>query len=48
MEGVVAIPAGLLADVIGTIPKLVEADDLVKEAVQSGMTVAEAFVKYRG
>jgi len=29
-------------------PKLVSADDKVKEAVIEGMTVAEAFKKFRG
>jgi hypothetical protein len=28
-------------------PKLVSADDKVKEAVENGMTVAEAFRKFR-
>lgn len=48
LEGVVAIPAELLEDVLILMPKLVDADDKVKEAIQTGMSVAEAFKKYRG
>ena len=48
LEGVVIIPSNAIDDVLGLMPKLVEADDQVKEAVQSGMSVAEAFKKYRG
>ncbi|KEF57644.1 uncharacterized protein A1O9_05562 [Exophiala aquamarina CBS 119918] len=47
-EGVVVIPRGLLDGTLSLMPKLVSADDKVKEAVIDGMTVAEAFKKFRG
>ncbi|KAI1625918.1 ribonuclease E inhibitor RraA/Dimethylmenaquinone methyltransferase [Exophiala viscosa] len=46
-EGVVVIPQELLDETLSLIPKLVAADDKVKEAVEGGMTVAEAFKKFR-
>lgn len=48
MEGVVVIPQELLDATLELMPKLVAADDKVKEAVQGGMTVAEAFKAFRG
>ena len=47
LEGVVVIPAGLLEDVLTLMPKLVAADDKVKEDVLNGSTVFEAFRKHR-
>ncbi|KAL6241135.1 hypothetical protein RBB50_012039 [Rhinocladiella similis] len=48
LEGVVVIPRELLDDTLSLMPRLVAADDKVKEAVEKGMTVAEAFKKFRG
>ena len=42
------IPKNLLDDVLQLMPKLVAADDRVKEEVAKGMTVFEAFKKHRG
>lgn len=46
-EGVVAIPQDLLDAVLDYLPRLVEADDRVKEDVQKGFSVQEAFAKHR-
>ncbi|OJJ49046.1 hypothetical protein ASPZODRAFT_157525 [Penicilliopsis zonata CBS 506.65] len=47
LEGVVAIPQDLLDPVLELMPKLVAMDDRVKEAVVNGMSVYEAFQKFR-
>ncbi|KAK2877235.1 hypothetical protein FQN49_001310 [Arthroderma sp. PD_2] len=47
LEGVVAIPNGLVNDVLDLMPKLVAADDKVKLDVLNGSTVFEAFRKHR-
>ena len=47
LEGVVVIPRDLLDEVIELMPRLVEADDRVKEDVQNGSSVFEAFKKHR-
>ena len=47
-EGTVVIPRDLLKDTLDLMPKLVSADDKVKEAVMDGMSVVEAFKKFRG
>ena len=47
LEGVVVIPQELLDETLSLMPKLVAADDKVKEAVTGGMTVAEAFQRFR-
>ncbi|RVX76023.1 hypothetical protein B0A52_00380 [Exophiala mesophila] len=47
-EGAVVIPQQLLDETISLMPTLVAADDKVKEAVVQGLTVAEAFKKFRG
>ncbi|OAG45466.1 hypothetical protein AYO21_00100 [Fonsecaea monophora] len=47
LEGAVVIPRDLLDDTLSLMPKLVAADDKVKDAVQGGMTVAEAFRTFR-
>ncbi|CAK38835.1 hypothetical protein CBS115989_7560 [Aspergillus niger] len=46
--GVVAIPRDLLDRVLELMPKLAGMDDKVKEAVEGGMSVFEAFGKFRG
>jgi regulator of RNase E activity RraA len=46
-EGVVVIPKDLLDEVLSLMPKLVAADNKVKEAVLKGMTVAETFKNFR-
>lgn len=43
----VVIPAPLLDDVLALMPKLVAADDKVKEDVLNGGTVFDAFRKHR-
>jgi len=47
LEGVVAIPRLLLTDVLELMPKLVAQDDKVKEDVEHGMSVFEAFKRHR-
>lgn len=47
VEGVVVIPQALLNAVLELLPKLVEADDHVKEDVKKGLSVQEAFAKHR-
>jgi len=47
LEGVVVIPRALIDQVIDLMPKLVEADDKVKEDVEAGSTVQAAFKKHR-
>lgn len=48
LEGVVVIPQALVDQVVDLIPKLVAADDRVKEDVEAGSTVQTAFKKHRG
>ncbi|KAL6234805.1 hypothetical protein BDW75DRAFT_156510 [Aspergillus navahoensis] len=48
LEGVVVIPRDLLDQVLEVMPGIVQADDKVKEAVEGGMSVFEAFKKFRG
>ncbi|PGG99975.1 hypothetical protein AJ80_09262 [Polytolypa hystricis UAMH7299] len=47
LEGAVVIPKALLDDVLTLMPKLVAADDKVKEDVLNGSTVFDAFKKHR-
>jgi regulator of RNase E activity RraA len=47
-NGVVIIPQDKVGEVVAMLPKLVEADDRVKEDVENGITVQEAFKKHRG
>lgn len=47
-NGVVVIPQEKVEEVVAILPKLVAADDRVKEDVEKGMTVQEAFKKHRG
>jgi hypothetical protein len=44
----VAIPKDLLEDVVNLIPKIVAADEKVKEDVSKGESAAAAFRKHRG
>lgn len=46
-NGVVAIPAPLIDDVLRILPSLVDSDELVKSAVAEGMSVQEAFASFR-
>ena len=48
LEGVVVIPSNLVDDVLELMPKLVAADDKVKEDVMAGGKVFDAFKKHRG
>jgi regulator of RNase E activity RraA len=48
LEGIVAIPGDMLEEVIALMPKLVAADDRIKEDVRRGQSVAHAFKKHRG
>jgi len=48
LEGVVVIPQALVDQVVDLIPKLVSADDKVKEDVEAGSTVQTGFKKHRG
>jgi hypothetical protein len=47
MEGVVVIPRELLGSVLELMPKLISMDDQAKDAVAQGMTVTDAFKKFR-
>jgi hypothetical protein len=44
----VVIPQELLDETLKLMPILVSADDKVKEAILKGITVGEAFKKFRG
>lgn len=47
VDGVVVIPRDLLDGVLEVMPRLVEMDDRVKQAVLGGESVFEAFKKFR-
>ena len=47
-NGVIIIPQDKVAEVIEMLPRLVEADNRVKEDVLKGMSVQDAFKKHRG
>lgn len=47
MEGVVVIPQDKLDAVSDLVPKLVHADNKVKEDVEEGIPVKEAFANHR-
>ena len=47
MEGVVVIPRDLLGPVLELMPNLISMDEQAKEAVAQGMTVTDAFKKFR-
>lgn len=42
------IPQDKVDEVLDMAPKLIKADDKVKEEVEKGMSVKEAFAKFRG
>jgi regulator of RNase E activity RraA len=46
-NGVVAVPQSKVEELLELLPKLVGADEKVIEAVEAGMSVQEAFKKYR-
>jgi regulator of RNase E activity RraA len=48
VNGVIVIPQDKVSEVVEMLPKLVEADDRVKEEVKNGVSVKEAFKKHRG
>jgi len=47
-EGLVVIPQEKLDELLQLLPRLVNADNAVIQAVKEGMSVREAFKKYRG
>ncbi|CAG8954404.1 hypothetical protein HYFRA_00006031, partial [Hymenoscyphus fraxineus] len=47
LNGVVVIPKEKVGDVLELLPGLVGADERVKEAVEGGMGVGEAFGRFR-
>ncbi|KAI9806783.1 MAG: hypothetical protein M1825_006241 [Sarcosagium campestre] len=47
-NGVVVIPRELVVEVVKVLPKLVEADERVKQDVKAGGRLKEAFSKHRG
>lgn len=47
MEGVVAIPRDLLGAVLEVMPNLISMDEKAREAVAQGMSVTDAFEKFR-
>jgi regulator of RNase E activity RraA len=47
-NGVVIIPQEQISETISLLPRLVEADDRVKEDVSKGISVQEAFQTHRG
>ena len=47
-RGVVVIPAGKVAEVVGMLDKAKEVDGLVGEDLEGGMELGEAFRKRRG
>lgn len=48
INGVAVIPQDLVSRVLELLPSLVAADDRVKEDVEKGMAVQEAFKIHRG
>jgi hypothetical protein len=47
-NGVVAVPRGMVEELLAILPKLVEADEKVITDVEAGVSVQEAFKKHRG
>jgi hypothetical protein len=47
LEGVVAIPRELLEQVLEIMPALTNMDEKAKQAVAHGMSVTDAFKKFR-
>lgn len=48
VNGVIIIPKDKVSELVSMLPGLVEADDRVKEDVEKGMAVQEAFKRHRG
>ena len=48
INGVVVIPLEKVGEVVEMLPRIVEADDRVKEDVEKGVSVQEAFKRHRG
>ncbi|KAG9240870.1 ribonuclease E inhibitor RraA/Dimethylmenaquinone methyltransferase [Calycina marina] len=48
VNGIVIIPKDKVDDVLDMLPRMIEADDCVKEDVLNGMSVNDAFKKWRG
>ncbi len=46
-NGVVVIPQDKVTQLVSMLPDLVAADDRVKDEVEKGMTVQEAFKRHR-
>jgi regulator of RNase E activity RraA len=46
-SGVVIIPKSKVIEVLDLLPRLVQADNMVKEEVNKGMSVQEAFATFR-
>lgn len=46
-DGVVVLPASLAEKVLEIIPTVAEADQKCAEAIRSGMSVEDAFAKFR-
>jgi hypothetical protein len=44
---VVIIPRDKMEEVVELLPRLVQADDMVKQEVKKGMSVHEAFATFR-
>jgi regulator of RNase E activity RraA len=47
LEGVVVIPRELLGQVLELMPALTDMDEKAKQAVAQGMSVTDAFKKFR-
>ena len=47
LAGVVVIPKDRLGQTLQLLPRLVEADERVKEDIRNGISVQEAFTKHR-
>jgi regulator of RNase E activity RraA len=48
LDGVVCIPASLLGRVLELVPSIVQKDRRCAEAIKEGISVEEAFRRYRG
>lgn len=48
LDGVVCLPSDVAEQVLEIIPKIAKADHLSAEAIRNGMSVQEAFAKFRG
>ena len=46
-EGVVVIPQELIEDVVKFLPKHLKTEEAIKSAVKDGMSVSEAFRRFR-